>query len=373
MSAPPGWYPDPQLMGRERYWDGQSWTDKSRPWTGKAGVMTEHVAPPAPRRPARKTLTRSRGSGSASGRGSLPEKGLSARPRPKAPVAEGPHRPGVWPMTVSLATTVVALAGEAAIVGPLTYAAYLARPPWGAVVPFAAWCGLALLTFLPAARSWTARTRGCREPTGSERSGLRRPWRSLLDRAGLPDERYRLMVTDSDDLNACTSVRGIVAVTTHAASLPAPHLEAVLAHELGHQRGLQALPVFVATHLTVPSRILCWVLRTVWSPVVPMWKRAVAWQRPIGFVLVFLLVAVAASVTLLAALPAALAYAAAALHRLSKTSTDHDADAYAVHLGLGPDLLTAVETHLEKAASEGEFPLPLTRRAHHLRDTLPPA
>ncbi|WP_165978513.1 DUF2510 domain-containing protein, partial [Actinomadura darangshiensis] len=31
MSAPPGWYPDPEWMGRERYWDGQTWSDQSRP------------------------------------------------------------------------------------------------------------------------------------------------------------------------------------------------------------------------------------------------------------------------------------------------------------------------------------------------------
>ncbi|TDC75319.1 DUF2510 domain-containing protein, partial [Actinomadura sp. 7K507] len=32
MSTPSGWYPDPEWMGRERYWDGQTWTDQSRPY-----------------------------------------------------------------------------------------------------------------------------------------------------------------------------------------------------------------------------------------------------------------------------------------------------------------------------------------------------
>lgn len=39
-SAPlpaPGWYPHPALLGSELYWDGASWTDRSRP-----------ASPPAP-------------------------------------------------------------------------------------------------------------------------------------------------------------------------------------------------------------------------------------------------------------------------------------------------------------------------------------
>ncbi|MEU6036397.1 M48 family metalloprotease [Actinomadura sp. NPDC047616] len=368
VSAPPGWYPDPQWMGRERYWDGQTWTDESRPWTGKAAAMTEHVTVPARRSP-RKALAR--GPAKVPARETPSAKALSLRPQPATPPAKGSHRPGMWPTTVTLVTVVAVLAGEAAIIVPLAYAAHLAWPSWGAPVPFAAWCGLALFTFLPAAQSWSARTHGCREPTASERSRLERPWRALLHRAGLRDRQYRLMVTDSDDLNACTPARRIVTVTTHAASLPTPHLEAVLAHELGHKRGLQSLPAFVTTHLTLPSRTLRWTLRTLWSPVVPMWKRAVAWHRPIGFLMVFLLAAVATTVTLLAALPAAVAYAATTLTRLSKAPAESEADRLAVRLGLGPELLTAVETHIENTAPSAALPLPLVQRAQHLRRTLP--
>jgi hypothetical protein len=30
-AAPPGWYTDPVSLGSQRYWDGSSWTNQSRP------------------------------------------------------------------------------------------------------------------------------------------------------------------------------------------------------------------------------------------------------------------------------------------------------------------------------------------------------
>lgn len=39
MSAPPGWYSDPEMAGTRRYWDGETWTDHRAPTEAK-------VAPP---------------------------------------------------------------------------------------------------------------------------------------------------------------------------------------------------------------------------------------------------------------------------------------------------------------------------------------
>jgi hypothetical protein len=30
MDTSPGWLPDPELPGQERYWDGSAWTDETR-------------------------------------------------------------------------------------------------------------------------------------------------------------------------------------------------------------------------------------------------------------------------------------------------------------------------------------------------------
>lgn len=43
QAPPPGWYPDPQAQGAERWWDGIQWTANQRPAGG--------VAPVAMRRP----------------------------------------------------------------------------------------------------------------------------------------------------------------------------------------------------------------------------------------------------------------------------------------------------------------------------------
>lgn len=41
-SNPPGWYPDPTEPGKQRYWDGTSWTDKSMPAAPSAGNQASH-------------------------------------------------------------------------------------------------------------------------------------------------------------------------------------------------------------------------------------------------------------------------------------------------------------------------------------------
>ncbi|MFD0536347.1 M48 family metalloprotease [Actinomadura luteofluorescens] len=253
------------------------------------------------------------------------------------------------------------VAAEGGLVAAVAFGAGTLWPLWGAVSVFAAWA-LLLLAPLSAARSY-----GYREPDGDERARLEHAWRYVQQHAGVSG--YRVVIVESDGLNACRPSARTVAVTSHSArSLPPGHLAAVLAHELGHLQGWRAVPAFVHAQVTLPNRTLRWALRTAWAPIGPMWKRAVEWHRPIGFLGVFLLAAVATVVTALVAVPAALAHAASLGARVLSAGGEARADAAAVRMGFGADLVAAVEHRIEH--QRDGLPLSLVRRAQGLRRRL---
>lgn len=380
-------------MGRERYWDGQGWTDQSRKWEGKAGTSasSSNRTPSTPLRSrasapstkVSKPLTRTRDTGLSMpgplaavpppARANAPVPAATAKP--KLPALDEPGSRAV-PALVMLVVLALTLASEAAVLVPAAYGLHLIWPFLGALIPFGVWLALALVLLVPGFRQLNVRLAyGAREPRHDERTRLQEAWLGLLpahQAAG-----FHLMVSDTEDLNVCAPVgRVVIASASSVQSLPLARLQAVLAHELGHRTGLLAASAFVDAHLLLPSRALLWVLRALWSPVKPMWKRAVAWHRPIGFLLVLVLVLCGTAVTFITALPAALALGASAAARLAKGHTDARADAFVVRLGLGAELLAALEHRIENTSRPADsehhpaLPLHLVRRAQHIRQLM---
>lgn len=304
--------------------------------------------------------------------GSIPGRFDSA----PGPAPEPPPRRSVRGGVRGFAALLPVILAAALIVGLASYGLNLVWPVWGALVPFAAWWLPAPLVALPSARRFVARSwYGCREPTREESDRLRAPWADVLRRAGTPAGRYRLMVVESEELNAYASGGGIVTVTTLAVrKLPPRRLEAVLAHELGHHLRRHLLPEFLLAQLLLPVRFLWGVTRAVWWPVRRMYRLAVIWHTPFGFLLTGLLAIVAAAVFVAFAVPAALAYGGAALSGLGRDRSELEADAEAVRLGLGEPLLAVIEdfvTSGEQASRRRILRTPLIlRRAHRIRELL---
>jgi Zn-dependent protease with chaperone function len=400
LSAPPGWYPDPESIGRKRYWDGDTWTDQSRPWQQPSEPPRPQPPPlPLSGRPVKITAQEPRSQAPLPSAGAdipaLPGPAPAKRaltpsaPRQASaqPMVKQRHgfRVSAWSGVVAVSALVPVLAGALGIVTPIAYGLYLVWPAWGAVIPFVVWWAPAPLFFFPATQRWIVRKfYGCRQPAVAERGRLEQPWRQVLHGAGVPGGKYQLMVTESDQLNACTAIGRILMVTSSSAgSLPPDRLEPVLAHELGHRLGWRAALGYLNTQLMLPIHALRWSLRAMWSPIAPMWRRAIAWHRPIGFLLTFLLAVAATAASVVAALPAAFAFGAVALARLSTDQGEFHADMVAVRLGLGAGLLAALEESIETGLAHDHdgsgpdhaerrpvLPLPLVRRAQQLRKYL---
>lgn len=374
MSAAPGWYPDPERQGRQRFWDGQAWTDQSRPW------QSPRAETPPPRSDTPSTAPRRRATQTAGPLPAItqspaqPERALTSATMdltPKQKTRPGRSEQVRWTV-VDLMAMVPLLAGALAVIMPVAYALYTWRPP-AALIPFLLWLAAASLWVVPAVQTWALSQLACRQPNKEEWGRLEEPWRRAYTRAGV--HGYQLMLLDSSNLNACTTIGRVVAVTTTAVTLPGDRLEAVLAHELAHTSGWHRGLEYVNAVLMLPIRTLWWLLRVLWAPVRPMWRRAVAWHRPIGFLLTFLLVAAAALVSVVVGAPAAVAWGCARLSRLVRSSTEAYADATVVRSGYGPYLLAALEEHLDRSSRPEEaIPLPpsLVRRATALRLTLDP-
>lgn len=278
---------------------------------------------------------------------------------------------------LTVATLIPAAIGAVVIVAPIAYGLNVAWPVWGAAVPFVVWVAGAI-GISRSQETILRNTSGYRDPTTEELRQLKGPARRALDRVEVSARRVRLMIVKSPELNAPAMTGRLVVITSYSASsLPPDQLEAVLAHELSHHVGLNALPVFCYTQLTLPIRALWWLLTRTWQPVRRMWQVAVKWHTPFGFLVAFLLAIVMAMVFAVLVLPACVAIVGATLSRLSTDRTEFQADQTVTGLGLGRQLLAALETAIE-AGNVGDdrigrllgIPPLVVRRAQRLRKRL---
>jgi Zn-dependent protease with chaperone function len=102
-----------------------------------------------------------------------------------------------------------------------------------------------------------------REPTREEEERLRRLLGRLAQRSGIDTSGLVLRVQESGHLNAAAGAVRLLFVTDAALRRGDDELEALLAHELGHHRGLHPLATTVVWWLSLPGELLAAVYRAL--------------------------------------------------------------------------------------------------------------
>ena len=116
--------------------------------------------------------------------------------------------------------------------------------------------GAALLFVRPVERRVAGVFAPAREPTEEEAALLGRLLGDLGRRSGIDTAKLHVLVHESGELNAAAGAARLLFVTDRALRLPEPQLEALLAHELGHHRGLHPLATTLVWWLALPGEAL---------------------------------------------------------------------------------------------------------------------
>jgi Zn-dependent protease with chaperone function len=159
-----------------------------------------------------------------------------------------------------------------------------------------------------------------RRPTEAENVRLARIWHRVITHAGVRGRRFRIRVVDLPEVNAHSVGRDLICVTTGALNeLGDSELAGVLAHELGHHLRMH----------TSAAAFLVWVL-------LPLQ----------GIALLGTLLAAPAGASRLGhgirTVFAAPGVAAFAAKNAAGRRAEYRVDAFAVDVGLGPELLSAL-------------------------------
>jgi Zn-dependent protease with chaperone function len=174
------------------------------------------------------------------------------------------RRPDSALVSLLLPLMVFVAFGAFRVDAPISLIGLLFDQPWqfALVATVFAFGGAALL-FVPAielrvAGSFVA---DAREPTAAERARLERLLARIGERSGIDTSRLVLRVQDSGELNAAAGAVRLLCVTDAALGRSDAELEALLAHEVGHHRGLHPLATTIVWWLSLPGELLAAVYR----------------------------------------------------------------------------------------------------------------
>jgi Zn-dependent protease with chaperone function len=247
---------------------------------------------------------------------------------------------------------------------PLWY--FLGVPLWAC---YGAWAATALCYGLRPVQLAMARLLWpLRRPTPAERRRLDQVWARVLVNTAMPRRRFRVRVVDLEEVNAHSVGRDLICVTSGALTrLGDRELAGVLAHELGHHLRMH----------TAASAFLVWVLLPLQAvallgalfavPVLAAGRWAADWAAAraefsgpgrlgpaLHRGLASALEGAGLAIRIMFAAPGVAAFAA---KNAAGRRAEYQVDAFAVEVGLGSELLSA----LRWFASAEHGPTPVIR------------
>src|SRR5687768_8426394 len=152
------------------------------------------------------------------------------------------RRPGRTTLALALPTLAFLLFGMARVVAPVS--------------------GLGLLFVRPVELGIAGALAGqTAELSEAEAERLDRLLGVVGERAEIDTDRLIVRVQEDTDVNASAGAAHLLFVTKGALALPDEELEGVLAHELGHHRGLHPVLTAVVWWLRIPGALLAGVYR----------------------------------------------------------------------------------------------------------------
>jgi Zn-dependent protease with chaperone function len=211
-----------------------------------------------------------------------------------------------------------------------------------------------------------------RRPAPAEQRRLDLVWSDVLGRAEVSERRFRIWVVDLADVNAHCVGRDLICVTTGAlAELGDRELSGVLAHELGHHLRMHTSAAAFLVWVLLPLQAVALIGTGLALPVAALARRISEYGFTPGSGRRALL-ALSRIETSLRAFFAAPGMLAFAVKNAASRRAEYQVDAYAVDLGFGPDLLSALRWFEACAPPQVALPLvPGPRRARHAAVRVP--
>ena len=169
------------------------------------------------------------------------------------------RRPGRTTLALALAMLAFVLFGMARVTAPVSAIGVLFDQPEGfAVVAAITSLVGAVLLFVRPIELKVAGLLGtnARAPAVEESARLDRLLEGPCGHAGIRRERLIVNVEENPGVNASAGAAHLLFVTTGALALDDETLEAVLAHELGHHRGLHPVLTAIVWWLRLPGVVL---------------------------------------------------------------------------------------------------------------------